>query len=117
MAKDFEGSDDEDVSTKLPTRIELGDLLNKTSKIDAEMAELRGAKGAAIQTAEEDIGINRKAFKLVCQLEKMDKTKRAEFFAHFDHYVENRDLRDQNQGNLFDVPDQDDGGPTDGAFT
>jgi uncharacterized protein (UPF0335 family) len=117
MAKDYDG-DDGPAVTKMPSREELSKILAKLSAAQSELAELRGALGADIKSAEEDHGVHRGVIKLVAKLEKMDETKRAEWFAHFDHYSENRDLRNQKQPNLFDdVPAEDDGGPTDGAFT
>ncbi len=105
MARDI---DDEDAEEReLPTQERLAAILAELSKRNAEMAETRGHIGAAIKSAEDDHNVHRAAIKLVAKLQKMDETKRAEWFRHFDHYTEVLDIRSQQQYTLFDGDEED----------
>lgn len=99
MAKDID--DDTEVKA-LPGSEVLAKLLKVLSEHGSTLAEVRGHIGAAIKDAEETNNVHRGVIKLIAKLEKMDDTKRAEWFRHFDHYADERGLRDQSQPDLFD---------------
>lgn len=80
---------------ELPDADTLLGLMKDAGTIGGKLASLRGDIGALVKNAEEDHNIHRGAFKLVCKLERMDPTKRAEFLRHLDHYRHIADLDDQ----------------------
>ena len=71
---------------KLPSKKALQELKAKYVASKADMDEARGEIGSAIKNAENDIGVNRKAFKLAMQCENMNPAKLTDFLASFDHY-------------------------------
>lgn len=73
----------------------LKSLISKCDGMKAEMDEARGELGAAVKDAEETHGINRKAFKLVLSLKRMEQDKRDDFLRSLDDYREKLDLNPQ----------------------
>lgn len=82
----------------------LKSLIAKCDSMKADMDESRGELGAAVKDAEEAHGINRKAFKLVLSLKRMEQDKRDEFLKSLTDYVEKLDLGPQ--ADLFDEGDE-----------
>ncbi|SFM91357.1 hypothetical protein [Methylobacterium pseudosasicola] len=82
----------------------LKSLISKCDSMKADMDESRGELGAAVKDAEEVHGINRKAFKLVLSLKRMEQDKRDEFLKSLIDYVEKLDLGPQ--ADLFDEGDE-----------
>jgi uncharacterized protein (UPF0335 family) len=82
----------------------LKSLIAKCDGMKADMDEARGELGAAVKDAEEVHGINRKAFKLVLSLKRMEDDKRADFLRSLSDYVEKLDLGPQ--ADLFDEGDE-----------
>lgn len=105
MAKSFDedqgGEDGENEAVKLPTREVLTKILASRNKQNSDLQEIRGHMSSELKEAEES-GVHRKALKLIEQLKRMDDSKRADWFAHFDAYTESLDLRQQSQPGLFD---------------
>lgn len=73
----------------------LKSLIAKCDGMKADMDEARGELGAAVKDAEEVHGINRKAFKLVLSLKRMEQDKRDDFLRSLSDYVEKLDLGPQ----------------------
>ncbi|WP_287744276.1 hypothetical protein [Methylobacterium sp.] len=61
-------------------------LISRCDGMKADMDEARGELGALIKDAEETHGINRKAFKLALQCNRMEADKRADFIRSFRDY-------------------------------
>lgn len=61
-------------------------LISRCDGMKADMDEARGELGALIKDAEETHGINRKAFKLALQCNRMEVDKRADFIRSFRDY-------------------------------
>ncbi len=61
-------------------------LINKCDEMRSDMDSARGELGSAVKDAEETHGINRKAFKLVMSLKRMEETKRDDFLRSLDDY-------------------------------
>ncbi|GBU18054.1 MULTISPECIES: hypothetical protein [Methylobacterium] len=73
----------------------LKSLIARCDGMKADMDEARGELGAAVKDAEETHGINRKAFKLVLSLKRMEQDKRDDFLRSLDDYREKLDLNPQ----------------------
>ncbi|GJE13668.1 hypothetical protein [Methylobacterium longum] len=82
----------------------LKSLISKCDGMKADMDEARGELGAAVKDAEEAHGINRKAFKLVLSLKRMEQDKRDDFLKSLSDYVTKLDLGPQ--ADLFDEGDE-----------
>ena len=82
----------------------LKSLISKCDGMKADMDEARGELGAAVKDAEEAHGINRKAFKLVLSLKRMEQDKRDDFLKSLSDYVAKLDLGPQ--ADLFDEGDE-----------
>jgi uncharacterized protein (UPF0335 family) len=109
MAKSFDDdnggdADNENEAVKIPTREVLNKVLASLSKHGSTLQEVRGHISADMKEAEES-GVHRQVIKLIDRLKRMDETKRADWFAHFDVYTETLDLRMQSQPGLFDDQD------------
>ncbi|ACL58479.1 hypothetical protein [Methylobacterium nodulans] len=61
-------------------------LISRCDGLKSDMDESRGELGALIKDAEETHGINRKAFKLALQCNRMEPDKRADFIRSFRDY-------------------------------
>lgn len=77
----------------------LKSLVSQCDGMKADMDEARGELGAAVKNAEETHGVNRRAFKLVLSLKRMEQSQRDDFLRSLNDYVEKLDLAPQ--GDLF----------------
>lgn len=86
MAENINDAEVDNEVKQLPDAVVLNKIKREHNRLKGEMDERRGELGSVIKNAENDHGINRKAFKLCMSLMKMDETKLESFLAHFDHY-------------------------------
>lgn len=82
----------------LPTGEDLARFVREQALHQSDMDEARGKIGALVKNGEKDKNLHRKAFKILCQTEKMDSTKRDEFLRHLYHYL---DVRGHKPRDLF----------------
>jgi hypothetical protein len=61
-------------------------LISRCDSLKADMDSSRGELGSLIKDAEDTHGINRKAFKLALQCNRMEDDKRADFIRSFRDY-------------------------------
>lgn len=74
----------------LPTTEDLARFVREHALAQSDMDEARGKIGALVKNAENTKNLHRKAFKILCQVEKMDSSKREEFLLHLGHYLKAR---------------------------
>lgn len=88
--EDNQKAGDPPAEDKLPDAQDLAQLVRDYALNQSDMDEARGKNGALVKNAEKDKNVHRKAFKILCQVEKMDGTKRSEFLLHLGHYLKVR---------------------------
>ena len=85
----------------------LKSLVAQCNGMKAEMDEARGELGAAVKNAEDTHGVNRKAFKLVLSMLRMEPAAKDDFLNSVIDYSQKLGLAPQ--GDLFAVPPAEEG--------
>lgn len=86
---------DEPKGPPVISKKKLGDLLKDARAISADIKEQAGTLGQQVKEAVENNHLHRKAFTAVRGLDKMEPEKLAEFFYHFDRYLDMTGLRER----------------------
>ncbi len=70
-------------------------LLASKRRATNDISEISGGLGSEIKTAIEENHLHRKAFGVICQLDRMEPEKLADFLDCFDHYLDISGLSDR----------------------
>lgn len=95
MARRGAAATDEPKGPPVISKKKLNQLLASARSTKNDIAEIAGTFGQEIKDAVEGNHLHRKAFSTTKMLDRMEPEKLAEFFYHFDRYIDLAGLRDR----------------------